>query len=377
VTREIDSIKVVHVAPTPFGDDGLYGGGERYPLELARALAGALAGSGACELVTFGHHPRLIHDPGGLRIRVLRAATHLGGHPAHPVSLGLPAALRSADVVHTHHLWSTPGQVAAVAGRALRRRVVSTDHGLPPAGLGRLVPRLVDRVLAVSRYSAEVLGTPPGKTSVIYGGADPVRFHPDRQDRRDGILFVGRFTPHKGLDRLLRALPDGARLTCVGTPGHDPRPPESGYPELLRRLAAERDVVFAEHVSDAELPLLLRRSRVLVLPSVHQTCYGRRVPVSELLGLAVLEAMASATPVICSRLGGLPEVVDDGETGYLVPPGDVAILHQRLAAVLADPVGAERLGRNARQAVLERFTWAACAQRCLAAYEELLANGPA
>jgi glycosyltransferase involved in cell wall biosynthesis len=239
------------------------------------------------------------------------------------------------------------------------------------------VPRLVDRVLAVSRYSAEILGTPPRKTTVIYGGADPVRFRPDPEDRRDGVVFVGRFTPHKGLDRLLRALPEGVRLTCVGTFGHDPRPPESGYPELLRHLAAGRDVTFAEHVSDAELPALLRRARVLVLPSVDETCYGRRVPVSELLGLAMLEAMASATPVICSRLGGLPEVVDDGETGYLVPPGDVAFLHQRLTALLADPVKAEHLGGNARQAVLERFTWTACAQRCLAAYEELLDRGPA
>jgi glycosyltransferase involved in cell wall biosynthesis len=370
-------MRVVHVAPTPFGDDGLYGGGERYPLELARAVAGELAGSGTCELITFGHRPRLVEERDGLRIRVLRTAGRLGGHPAHPVAVGLPGALRSADVIHTHHLWSAPAQVATVTGRALRRRVVATDHGMPAAGLGRLVPRLVDRVLAVSRYSAEVLGAPPRKTSVIYGGADPARFRPDGQERRDGVLFVGRFTPHKGLDRLLRALPDGVRLTCVGTPGHDPRPPESGYSELLRRLAVGRDVVFAEHVPDAELPVLLRRARVLVLPSVHQTCYGRPVPVSELLGLAVLEAMASGTPVICSRLGGLPEVVDEGETGYLVPPGDVAALHERLATVLADPTGAERLGRNARQAVLERFTWTACARRCLAAYGELVAKAPA
>ena len=92
---------------------------------------------------------------------------------------------------------------------------------------------------------------------------------------------------------------------------------------------------------------------------------------SELLGLVVLEAIASGTPVICSRLGGLPEIVEHGVTGYLVPPGDVAELRERIAELAADPALAARLGRNARDLVLARFTWKACAERCLAAYAEL------
>jgi glycosyltransferase involved in cell wall biosynthesis len=113
---------------------------------------------------------------------------------------------------------------------------------------------------------------------------------------------------------------------------------------------------------------------VLVLPSVWETCYGRRVAVPELLGLAVLEAMASGTPVVCSRLGGLPEVVHDGETGLLVEPGNVDELRERIGLVLADSALAKRLGDNARQLVLERYTWDHCARRCLAAYREMLAR---
>jgi glycosyltransferase involved in cell wall biosynthesis len=369
VTREIDSIRVVQVAPTPFGDDGLFGGGERYPLELARALAPSVD----CELVTFGPAPRLVREDGGLHIRVLRAVAHLRGHPAHALSPALPAAVRAADIVHTHHLRSAPSQVAIVAGRLAGTKVTVTDHGLGRGGLARWFPGLVHRFLPVSQYSARTLRAPASKTTVIYGGADPHRFRPEPAERRTGVLFVGRFTPHKGLDRLLHALPEGAQLTCVGTAGHDPRPPESGYPELLRRLAAGRQVRFAERVSDDELPRLYRRARVLVLPSVHENCYGRRVPISELLGLSVLEAMASGTPVVCSRLGGLPEIVTDGETGYLVEPGDVDELRDRLEAVLGDPQRADRMGRAARESVVERFTWSACAARCLAAYGELAA----
>jgi alpha-maltose-1-phosphate synthase len=122
-----------------------------------------------------------------------------------------------------------------------------------------------------------------------------------------------------------------------------------------------------------------RQAAVLALPSVHRTCYGREVRVSELLGLVVLEAMASGTPVVCSRLGGLVEVVQHGVTGFLVAPGDVGELRERLAELLQDPGLARRMGRQARELALARFTWRACAERCLAAYHELVtpAGGPA
>lgn len=360
-------MRVIHVAPTPFGREGLFGGGERYPLELARALAAEVD----CELVTFGVRPRVVVDPSGLRVRVLCTWTRLWHHPAHPVAPSLPAALRGADIVHTHHLHSTPSRVAAVTARLSGQWLAVTDHGLGGGDWGGLLPRLFHRFLAVSQHSAQTLRAPAHRTAVIYGGADPHRFHPDGADGRDGVLYVGRLTPHKGIDRLIRALPVGARLTCAGTAGHDPRPPANGYLPLLRRLADGRQVTFPGEIPDDQLPLLYRRAQVLVLPSVHQTCYGRQVALPELLGLCVLEAMASGTPVVCSRLGGLPEVVRDGETGFLVKPGDVDELRDRLATVLGSPGLAARMGRAAREVALERFTWQACAARCLAAYEEL------
>ena len=360
-------MRVIHVAPTAFGAAGLYGGGERYPLELARALAGQVE----CELLTFGAQPRRAIEPSGLRLRVLRPLTHLGGHPAHPLSPGLVAALAGADLVHTHHMRSAPSRLAAVSARLRRQPAVFTDHGLEGSDCGGLLPRLFERFLTVSRFSARTIGAPPTRTSVIYGGADPDRFWPDDSLVRRGALFVGRLTPHKGVDRLIEALPHGAELRLVGSTGHDRQLPERDYPSLLRRLAADRQVQFLGPLDDALLPLAYRSAAVLVLPSVELTRYGRRVRTSELLGLVLLEAMMSGTPVIASRVGGLPEVVEHGETGLLVEPGDVAELRDRLASVLGDPGMAARLGRRARERALERFTWRACAERCLAVYAEL------
>jgi glycosyltransferase involved in cell wall biosynthesis len=360
-------MRVIQVAPTAFGSEGLFGGGERYPLELARALAAEVD----CELVTFGGRPGRRRLPGGLRVRVLRPWGRLHGHPAQPVAPLLPAALTGADVVHAHHFRSLPTRTAAVTARVLGAGAAVTDHGLFGRTWGGLVQRLFDRFLTVSRFSARLLGAPPEKTRVIYGGADPRRFAPDPVADRDGVLFVGRLTPHKGVDHLIRALPTGAGLRVAGSEGHDPRPPERDYPALLRRLAQDREVRFLGPVPDAELPGLYRGAAVLALPSLERTCYGRQVAVSELLGLAALEAMASGTPVIASRTGGLAEVVVDGETGFLVEPGDAEALRSRLAQVLADRRLAARLGANARALVLERFTWRACAERCLAAYESL------
>jgi glycosyltransferase involved in cell wall biosynthesis len=275
--------------------------------------------------------------------------------------------------VHAHQLHSRTTTIALWTARARRQRRVVTDHGL----LGRRRPRatrLVERFLTVSRYSAEVLDAPDDRTGVIFGGADAERFHPEPGEHRAGVLFLGRITPHKGVDRLIEALPAGAPLTIAGSSGHDPAWPERGYLQLLRDLAASASgpITFAGAVADDALPRLMRCHAVLAFPSVDVTCYGRHVAISELLGLTVIEAMASGTPVVCSHIGGLPEVVTDGETGFLVPPGDADVLRDRLATLLHDRALRERMGRNARDVACERFTWAACARRCLQNYEQLL-----
>jgi alpha-maltose-1-phosphate synthase len=357
-------VRVIHVAPTPFGSAGLFGGGERYPLELARALAPHVD----TELITFGKSTSRTRESSGLRVTNVRAVTWLYGHPAQPFAPSLFAALAGANVVHTHHMRSLPSRMAALAARTRGQLLAVTDHGLLGSTWGGLLPRLFDLFLPVSAYSARQLGAPPRRTRLIYGGANPQHYVPGPDEVRHGVLFVGRLTPHKGVDRLLEALPRDAALRIAGSEGHDPNPPERNYPQLLRNLAANRDVTFLGPVSDPELPRLYRSAEVFVLPSVETTCYGKRIAISELLGLSVLEAMASGTPVVASAVGGVPEIVVDGQTGFLVPPGDVEALRERLGQLLGDPSLRRRLGAQARQHVLDRFTWTHVAERCLKAY---------
>jgi glycosyltransferase involved in cell wall biosynthesis len=331
-----------------------------------------------CQLLTFGSSRLdVVEDESGLSIRTLRPLTHLHGHPAHPLSPAVATAVSGFDVVHVHHMRSTPSRVAAVAGRihvpGMRRRaVVVTDHGLGGGDWFGLLPKLFDRFLTVSDHSATLLHAPREKTCVVWGGVDPTVFSPEPSTPRSGILFVGRLTPHKGLERLIAALPDDVELTVAGTGGHDLEPPENGYVRRVHADAQGRRVHFVGAVDEADLPTLYRSAAVVVMPSVRVTCYGKTHAVSELLGLSAIEAMASATPVVASRLGGLAEVVVDGETGYLVEPGDVSALRERISCLLADPARARAMGAAGRQRVLRQFTWDACAHRCVAQYREVL-----
>jgi glycosyltransferase involved in cell wall biosynthesis len=178
---------------------------------------------------------------------------------------------------------------------------------------------------------------------------------------------VGRLLPHKGVDWLIRSLPDGARLVVAGRPDPD----AAEYLNLLRSLASERDVRFVLDVTDAEIADLYRSAWAVVLPSLEKDAFGRRRRVPELFGLTPVEAMASGTPAVVSNVASLPELVRDGETGFIVEPGDVASLRETLSRLLNDRSMVEFMGAKGRGEVERRFSWDQVAERCLRAYREL------
>jgi hypothetical protein len=127
-------------------------------------------------------------------------------------------------------------------------------------------------------------------------------------------LFVGRLLPHKGVDDLIRGLPENLRLTIVGPAPHEETKAR------LEALARGKAVTFLHDVNDEALVQQYRRTSCIVLPSVYRTPDGTETRVPEPLGQTLLEGMACGAPAICTRVASMPEVVEDGVTGFVVPP---------------------------------------------------------
>jgi glycosyltransferase involved in cell wall biosynthesis len=218
--------------------------------------------------------------------------------------------------------------------------------------------------LHLSQYSRRVFGH-EGKpwARVILGGVDASFFSPASEVKRTSSpLFVGRILPHKGIAGLIDALPAEMALDVVG-PVSDP-----DALERLKQQAASKIVRFRHDCTDNQLVEAYRRAACVVLPSVYRTPEGHYSAVPELLGQTLLEAMACGTPVICTRVASMPEIVEDGRSGFVVEPGDRDGLRDRLRWMAANPDAAQQMGATARGVVLERFQWRHVVQRCLDAY---------
>ncbi|HET9272421.1 MAG TPA: glycosyltransferase family 4 protein [Vicinamibacterales bacterium] len=361
-------MRVVHVVPALFGPDGLVGGAERYAFELARHMAASVPTT----LVGFGDVARE-ELCGPLRVRTL-PAWHVRGQRSNPFSLAILRELEQADVVHCHQHHVLMSSVAAAWCRLRGRRVFVSDLGGGGWDVSAYVPTdaWFHGHLHLSEYSRQVFGHAANdRARVVGGGVDIARFSPDPSVARDGgALFVGRLLPHKGVDDLIAGLPRHVPLTIVG-----PRPDDVTRARL-EASARGKDVAFRYGLSDEALVHEYRRALCIVLPSVYRTAAGdTKVP--ELLGQTLLEGMACGAPALCTRVASMPEVVEDGVTGFVVPPNDPEAIGERLAWLSHNPYQAARMGAAGRERVLRHFTWDAVVSRCLAAYGVELAEAAA
>lgn len=277
-----------------------------------------------------------------------------------------------ADLVHAH--WWFPGGLAgAAAHRVLGVPLVTTAHGSDvrlvdamPGGraLLRGVVRQSAQLTAVSSWLASQLeaASPGARPVVAPMPADVDRFAGrEPGSPRAGLLFVGRLNEQKGVASLLRALAasrTGATLDVVGD-GPDAA--------ALRALAAELGVASRVRWHGAQppvaLPAFYQRAAAVVVPSV-----------GEGLGLVAVEAQLSATPVVAFASGGLLDVVRDGRTGVLVPPGDAPGLAAALDRVVGDPEHARVLGEAGRASALAAFSPAVAAARYATIYDAAVAT---
>ncbi|HEX9107229.1 MAG TPA: glycosyltransferase family 4 protein [Longimicrobiales bacterium] len=276
------------------------------------------------------------------------------------VPLFTPLWYRGPLVLLVHHLFGATafheaGPLLAGATWLLERPLDLIYRGVPTE--------------AVSQSTAQDLvrrGFHREDITVIENGVDLAGCTPGREEERfpePTMLYLGRLKKYKGVDLILRAL---ARLRDEGVPGRLIIGGKGDYAGPLARLRDELGlqdrVEMPGFVSEEEKRNLFRRTWVHVLTSPKEGW-----------GISNLEAAACGTPTVASDSPGLRDSVVDGETGFLVPHGDVEALARRLRAVLEDPALRRRLGVGAR-AFAERFTWERAANATEAHLQRVLAG---
>ncbi len=355
---------VVHVSPAYFDEQSYVGGGERGAMSLAEVMS---RDTDTC-FVSFDTGRRRFKQ-GSLNVEIYPMRGTVDGTTASPISYAFLRELLRADVVHCHQFQTPTIQLTILAAVILRKRVFVTDHAAIVTSFTNRLPisRLVDGYLAESTFTLRVLPPFPA-VRMIYGGVSE-RFL-DADDRADAprertVLFVGRLVAHKGVNYLIEAVGDDIPLDVIG------RPYDERYYALLQSLARGKKVRFITDASDEDIIAAYDRAAVTVLPSVYDDVLGNHHVAPELLGLTLVESMARGTPVICTDVGGMPEYVADGVTGFVVPPNSPTALRARIDYLLQNPAEARAIGRRARRRALEEFTWDAAAGRALAAYQDL------
>ena len=363
-----------------------------------------------------------VHAFGGPRPSPLVAATyqpwealesdapHAAALDTISVDLAMAAGVAGTDLVHSHTWYANLGGHLAKLIHGIPH--VATAHSLEPLrpwkaeqlGGGYAVSSWceeqglmgADAVIAVSvGMRADILTAypelDPGRVQVIHNGIDTVEYRPDPgvehlvangvDPERPFVLFVGRVTRQKGISHLL----DAARhmqhevplVLCAGQPdtaeiGVEVR----GKVAELRAEGAE--VVWIEDmIPRSHIIQLMSHAAVFVCPSIYEP-----------FGLINVEAMACEAPVVAASVGGIPEIVVDGDTGYLVPfepddhhygfPADphrfAGDLAARIDEILADPDLGRRLGAAGRQRVLAHFAWPEIANQTVELYRAVLAR---
>ncbi|MEV5145364.1 glycogen synthase [Streptomyces sp. NPDC052727] len=312
------------------------------------------------------------------------------------VDLAMAAALEGRELVHSHTwyanlaghvaklLYGIPHVVTAHSLEPLRPwKAEQLGGGYALSGWAeRTAIEAADAVIAVSGAMRDDIlacypALDPDRVHVVHNGIDTRLYRPDPgtdaltrhgiDPTRPYVLFVGRITRQKGVPHLLRAVRDidpGAQVVlCAGAP--DTPEIDREFQELFEELRRVRAGVFwiPQMLPRTEVIQLLTHAAVFACPSVYEP-----------LGIVNLEAMACGTPVVASRVGGIPEVVDDGRTGLLVDVDDdfEPGLARALDTVLGDPEAARRMGEAGRARAVGEFGWDAVARRTAGLYEEIV-----
>jgi glycosyltransferase involved in cell wall biosynthesis len=330
-------IAVAHLTPSFFSTRSVIGGGERYVLYLARALAAAFPeGRFAQTIIACGPRDETFLES-GIVVRVLRNDNPAMG-PMNATSRDLAREIQSFDLLHLHQSLTLFGAFAASCAAGAGKTFVAIDHGGGENDLmlhGGMLS-LAAGIVSHSAYGHRLVAPYVERDFLILRGpVDTDIFTPAARSSNPEprILCVGRILPHKGFDRVLAALPPSLHLTIAGQVYDD------AYHRCLQDMSSGKRVTFVHDADDAALLALYRSADVFVQPSTSRDCYGRHVAKAELLGLTTLEAMSCGLPVIVSDAGALAELVTDSRFGRVFHDHHqlVAIFHEILQGAWPHP----------------------------------------
>jgi glycosyltransferase involved in cell wall biosynthesis len=232
----------------------------------------------------------------------------------------------------------------------------------------RLFIRLAEVYIVQTNFLRKMLvelGIPKSKVKVLPNGINTEKFRPNEKVKAENLLlFVGRLDPKKGLPILLKALnylKINVQLVIIGPPS---RP--WFFKELLMLIRAVNEktvhkVMYLGVLKTDDVIKWYQRASIFVCPSL-----------SELFGIVNLEALACATPVVATNVGGIPEVVRNGEHGILVPPNDAEKLAEAIEYLLNNKDVRRKFGKNGRRWVAENFSSEAVTKRLCQIYDEMM-----
>jgi len=312
----------------------------------------------------------------GYKVKCFKSTLNLLGNSIAPSMLTpLIESVENFDIVHAHsHLFFSTNLTAFV--RKLKKiPLVVTNHGLvsqrTPIWLQKLyLPTIAkwtflsaDRVIC---YDPEIVkemekwGIKSNNVQVIHNGVNVKLFKPLYENKIYDIIWIGRYVPGKGIEYLINSLNElknefkNLKVLMIGDG------PLRNYIEgKVTKTGLVKNINFTDRIANSELPLLYNRSKIFVLTSLQEG-----VP------RTLLEAMSCGLPVVCSNLPQLRKIVDN--CGFLVKKKDNAGFASAITMILKDEKLAKKLGHNARNKILEKYSWEDTVNKTIELYKELI-----
>ncbi len=361
------------------------GGSEKHMYELSRRLARK---HNVVVITSRLENTPEYEEIDGVKIHRLDARLLKLPHiypPPYPICKEVPAAIERLhkkygfDFINIHGRWFPSFNRAIYFGKKNGIKTVLTLHNGRPGGIdpattlfgtiyeslwGKKILRDVDRIIAVSEGVKKEIanyGIDEKKMHVIHNGVDTAMFTPTepkyRERYADGfdhlLVFSGRIVKQKGLEHLLEAMKlvikeyPKTRLLIIGKGSL-----RQELEKKARKAGIRDNVMFLGFLPENEMAYIYSSSDLFILPSI-----------SEPFGMVLVEAMASGLPCIGTEVGGIPEIIRDGDSGFIVPPKDPEKLAARIIEVLSDETLRKKMGRKGREIALKKFDWDIIAEK--------------